>query len=93
MAVEKKNVLTPRHYLALERIADPQLREAAKVEMAYMGVDESAAEAYVNAVLHPNIPVAVRGFLMALEAALPAGCEYIREDAENCVKVTIRCQY
>ncbi len=81
------------HLRALERIGDPDLRQAAAVEMAYMGVTPSAADAYVTAVLHPNVPAAVRGFLMAVETALPAGCEYIREDAENCVKVTLRCPY
>lgn len=85
--------LTGTHLRALERIDDPGLREAAAVEMAYMALPESSAEAYVNAVLHPNVPTPVRGFLMALESTLPDGCEYIREDAENCVKVTLRCQY
>lgn len=85
--------LTPAHLRALERIGDPGLREAAAVEMAYMDLPGSAAEAYINAVLHPDVPKAVRSFLMTLEATLPEGCEYIREDAENCVKVTLRCQY
>ncbi len=85
--------LTKRHIKALERIADPALRDAATVELAYLGLPESSAEAYVNAVLHPNVPKDVRNFLMALESNLPEGCEYVREDADNCVKVTVRCQY
>lgn len=83
--------LAAGHLRALERIGDPGLREAAAVEMAYTALPESAAESYVTAVLHPNVPAAVRGFLMALEASLPAGCEYTREDTENCVRVTLRC--
>ena len=79
------------HLRALERIGDPALREAAAVEMAYTGLPESAAEAYVTAVLHPNVPAPVRGLLMALETSLPAGVEYTREDTETCVKVTLRC--
>lgn len=95
MSTEKRPSvpLSEAHLRALERIGDPSLRQAAAVEMAYMGVEPSAADAYVTAVLHPNVPTAVRGFLMALETALPAGCEFIREDAENCVKVTLRCPY
>ena len=86
-------LLGEAHRRALERIGDPNLRQAAAVEMAYRGVTPSAADAYVTAVLHPDVPAAVRGFLMAVETALPAGCEYIREDADNCVKVTLRCPY
>ncbi len=85
--------LAEGHLRALERIGDPGLREAAAVEMAYMGLPESAAGSYVTAVLHPNVPAAVRGFLMALETSLPAGCEYTREDTEDCVQVTLRCPY
>ena len=72
--------LAEGHLRALERIGDPGLREA-------------AAGSYVTAVLHPNVPAAVRGFLMALETSLPAGCEYTREDTEDCVQVTLRCPY
>lgn len=90
---ERLQLLGPVRARALERIADPKLREAAAVEMAYMDLPEAAAEAYVNAVLHPGVPKPVRSFLMALESTLPEGCEYSREDADNCVKITVRCPY
>lgn len=85
--------LSGAHMRALERIAEPGLREAAAVEMAYMALPEEAAEAYVDAVLAPRVPVRFRKFLMAVESSLPDGAEYTREDADNCVKITVRMQY
>ena len=93
--LEKSTVrgLSEAHMRALERIEEPGLREAAAVEMAYMGLPPEAAEAYVDAVLAPRVPVRFRKFLMAVESSLPDGAEYTREDADNCVKITVRMQY
>ncbi len=48
--------LTRRHGLALLRVPDSKLREAALVEMAYLRLPPEEADSYVDAILSPATP-------------------------------------
>ncbi|MGM9522444.1 MAG: ParB/RepB/Spo0J family partition protein [Oscillospiraceae bacterium] len=100
--------LTERHALALLRITQEDIREAALCEMAYMDMGPEAAEKYVTGLLKTRTPEElpgqrplyivkdVRMFLNSITHGIDMmrgggiDAECIREECDNCIKLTIR---
>lgn len=88
--------LSPVYSHALCRIADPRLRALAAVEMAYLHIPPGESERYVDAVLSTVLPEGCRELLDCVAGAVKAhnakggAAELKREDADNCLKLTVR---
>lgn len=100
--------LTKRHALALLRLSNDEIREAALYEMAYRDMGPEAAERYVNRLLRLRpqdlvpgqrpiyVVKDVRMFLNSVSHGMDMmrgggiDAECVREDADNCIKLTIR---
>lgn len=88
--------LTRRHGLALLRVPDFKLREAALVEMAYLHLPPEEADGYIDAVLSTVLSPPVRDFISSLSSGLEAlraagvDAELQRDDADNLIKLTVR---